>query len=371
MTTPKHTPLATFHADHGAKTVDFAGWEMPLQYPTGLMTEHRHTREAASLFDVSHMGQVRLRGATLEAAGLAFETVTPASVTGLKPRRQRYGVFTNDRGGIVDDFMFANHEQHWYAVLNAARTATDLSLLHAVDGLEVEHVTDRALLAVQGPLAEQELARLVPEVADMVFMDSWILTWEGHEVWISRSGYTGEDGFEVSLPASEGVRFAEALVAGDVVRPAGLGARDSLRLEAGMPLYGNDLTEDVTPVEAGLAWSIQKVRRPGGTRAGGYPGADVIERQLADGAARVRVGLRPEGRAPLRAGPELFADETSTEVLGVVTSGSFGPTVQGPVAMAMLPAGTEPGTVVHAALRGRRVPVTVTELPFVPLHYKR
>ncbi len=371
MTALLETPLHDRHVLVGAKMVPFAGWDMPVQYPTGVMAEHKHTREQASWFDVSHMGQVIVRGASHEAAALALESVTPASVAGLAPWRQRYGLFTDDGGGVLDDFMFANHERHWFLVVNAARADHDLGLLRAVEGLDVEQVTDRALIAVQGPLAEQELTRLIPAAAEMVFMDSRVLDWHGVEVWVSRSGYTGEDGFEVSVPNDEAVRFVEELESGGVVLPAGLGARDSLRLEAGMPLYGHDLSPDITPAQAALGWSIPKVRRPGGSRAGGYPGADVIGAELVDGAPRTRVGLRPEGRAPIREGVELFADDTSDEILAVVTSGGFGPTVGGPIAMAMLPSSAEPGHTVYADLRGKRVPVTVTELPFVTLNYKR
>lgn len=365
------TPLHDFHIARGGSMVEFAGWDMPVHYAAGLLAEHNHTREAASLFDVSHMGQVLLRGDTLEATGAALETLTPASVLGLKPWRQRYGLFTNTHGGILDDFMFANHETHWFLVVNAARTEHDLGLLQQVDGLEVEHVTNRALLAIQGPKAEAELARLVPGVTSMIFMDSKLLDWDGTELWVSRSGYTGEDGFEVSLPAERAVEFAEALLAGDVVRPAGLGARDSLRLEAGMCLYGHDLSPDVTPAQADLGWAVPKVRRPGGSRAGGYPGADIVAEELTDSASRVRVGLRPDGRAPIREGARIFADDTSTEPIAEVTSGSFSPTLRAPVAMAMLPCGYTVGDAVFAELRGKRVRCTVAELPFVQLNYKR
>lgn len=371
MTALFTTPLHNFHLAHNAKMVPFAGWDMPVQYPTGLLAEHKHTRAAASLFDVSHMGQVVVHGETLESAGAALETLTPASVLGLKPWRQRYGLFTNDEGGVLDDFMFANHETHWFLVVNAARTEHDLGLLRAATGLQLTHITDRALLAVQGPAAEAELARLVPGVVDMVFMDSKKLDWNGVEVWVSRSGYTGEDGFEVSLPASEASQFVERLIATDVVRPAGLGARDSLRLEAGMCLYGNDLSPDVTPAQADLGWAVPKVRRPGGSRAGGYPGANVVAAELADGASRVRMGLRPEGRAPIRENTPIFTDEASAEQIGVVTSGSFSPTLGAPVAMAFLPSGYSVGDTVFAELRGKRVPCTVADLPFIQLNYKR
>lgn len=371
MTDLMTTPLHEFHVESGAKMVPFAGWDMPVQYPSGVIAEHKHTREAASVFDVSHMGQIIVRADSLGAAAEALERVTPASAAGLQPWRQRYGLFTNDDGGILDDFMFANHDTHLFVVANAANTDQDLEILRSVDGIDVEHVTDRALLAVQGPKAEEELAKLVPAVADMVFMDSQKLDWDGREVWVSRSGYTGEDGFEVSVPAEHAVEFVTALVDGGVVRPAGLGARDSLRLEAGMPLYGHDLAPDITPAEAGLGFAVPKVRRPGGSREGGYPGAAVVARGFADGPARVRVGLRPEGRAPVREGVVLFADEASTEPIGTITSGGFSPTLGGPIAMAMLPPGYGVGDTVHAELRGKRIPMTVTELPFVAHNYKR
>ena len=371
MTALLTTPLHRFHLEHGAKMVPFAGWEMPVQYPTGVLAEHRHTRASASMFDVSHMGQVIVRGETIQAAAQALETVTPASVAGLRPWRQRYGMFTNSSGGILDDFMVANHEQYWFVVVNAACTEQDLGILRSVAGIEVEHLTDRTLLAVQGPKAEGVVETLIPGAAAMVFMDSTKLTWDGTEVWVSRSGYTGEDGYEISLPADRAEEFATLLTRDGTVKPAGLGARDSLRLEAGMPLYGHDLSETITPAQAALGWAIPKVRRIGGSREGGYPGADVIGPELVDGPPRMRVGLRPAGRAPIREGVELFADDTSTEVLGIVTSGGFGPTVGGPIAMAMLPSAAEPGHTVYAALRGKRIPVNVTDLPFITPHYKR
>lgn len=371
MTDLQKTPLHEFCVARGAKMVPFAGWDMPVQFPAGVMKEHAHTREAASLFDVSHMGQLIVSGESLESAAAALETVTPASVAGLKPWRQRYGIFTTDDGGIIDDFMFANHETHFYVVVNASRIEEDLEVLHQVEGLQVERIEDRALLALQGPHAEQVLEGLTPGAAEMVFMDSKKLAWDGTEVWVARSGYTGEDGFEVSLPADRAVEFAELLLADASVELAGLGARDSLRLEAGMPLYGNDLSEEINPLEAGIGFAIPKVRRPGGSREGGYPGAEALAEIFEAGPRRERVGLRPEGRAPIRDGVTLFADTESDVPIGVVTSGGFGPTIGGPIATAMLPTGTAPGTTVQAELRGKRVPVVVTELPFVPHQYKR
>lgn len=371
MTELLQTPLHSFHLRHGAKMVPFAGWDMPVQYPTGVMAEHKHTRAKSSLFDVSHMGQIIVRGTSLAEAAAALESLTPASVSGLKPWRQRYGLFTAAGGGILDDFMFANHEEYWFLVVNAARTQHDLGLLRQLPEVSVELVTERALIALQGPESEEELAKLVPGVRDLVFMDSKKLSWSDDELWISRSGYTGEDGFEISVPSSLAEQFVQELLADGIVLPAGLGARDSLRMEAGMPLYGHDLTEDITPAAAALAWSIPKARRSGGSRAGGYPGYNVIDDELSNTAPRLRVGLRSEGRAPVREGVELFATETGQSPIAVVTSGGFGPTVGGPIAMAMLPSTTSIGETVFAELRGKRIPLVVTDLPFIQPNYKR
>lgn len=368
---PETTALHGLHVELGARLVQFAGWSMPIQF-AGIIAEHQHTRTAASLFDVGHMGQLLVlpESGDLADAATALETLTPASVTGLAEGRQRYGLFTSPVGGVLDDLMFANHGDRYLLVVNAARTDHDLRHLRTLAGITVEHVTDRALIALQGPRAEAALTTLIPEVTEMRFMDSRILSFEGHEAWISRSGYTGEDGFEISLPNGVAEDFARRLLALEDVAPAGLGARDSLRLEAGMPLYGHELTENITPVEADLGWAIPKVRRHGGSRAGGFPGADVILAQLADGAPRRRVGLKVTGRAPVRDGASVFLDETGTTAVTTITSGGFAPTVGGPVAMAMLP-NVAAGTVVYAEVRGNRVPLTVTELPFVPTSYKR
>ena len=267
--------------------------------------------------------------------------------------------------------MFANHGDHYFLVVNAARSDHDLGLLRTLERVTVEHITDRSLLALQGPRAEEALAGLIPDAAGLKFMDSQILDWDGVTVWVSRSGYTGEDGFEISVPSAEAERLARALLGIGWVLPAGLGARDSLRLEAGMPLYGHDLSPQITPVEADLGWAIPKVRRLGGSREGGFPGAGVILKQLAEGTSRKRVGLRAEGRAPVREGAKLFLSETATEPVAEVTSGGFGPTVGGPIAMAMLPTDIQPGATVHAEVRGRRLPLTVTALPFITPSYKR
>lgn len=372
MMTIKTTPLHPLHVERGAKLVEFAGWEMPVQF-AGVMPEHLHTRSHAGLFDVSHMAQILIhaRSGDVNDAASALETVIPASVVGLKVGRQRYGIFTDDDGGILDDLMFARREDHFYLVVNASRTDHDLALLRAVDGIEVTHVTDRALIALQGPTAETALRNLIPAVTDLVFMDSTILEWNGTKVWVSRSGYTGEDGFEISVPAEISTDFARTLLALDGVEPVGLGARDSLRLEAGMPLYGHELTPEITPAQAAIGWAVPKVRRTGGSRAAGFPGAERILAELDSAPPRQRRGLRPQGRAPIRDGVRLFRDERAAEPIGEVTSGGYGPSVGAPIAMAMLPTEVAVGDTVFADLRGKRIPVAVHDLPFVTPSYKR
>ncbi|MFT8718579.1 glycine cleavage system aminomethyltransferase GcvT [Acetobacter sp.] len=371
-----HTPLFSLHEELGAKMVPFAGYAMPLQYATGIMAEHQHTRASAGLFDVSHMGQVALRPLEGDMArvALALERIVPVDVLGLKPGRQRYGFLTNDQGGILDDLMLVNMGTWFLVVVNAACKAQDIALMQRELSSDcvVEVLEDRALLALQGPQAETALARLVPDVGAMKFMDARESRLDGAAVIITRSGYTGEDGFEISVPTADAERVAKALLAQPEVKPIGLGARDSLRLEGGLCLYGSDLDQTTTPVEGALEWAIQKARRNGGARAGGFPGADLILAQLENGAGRRRVGLLAEGRAPVRHGAELFSAAEGGEKIGVVTSGAFGPTLQAPVAMGYLETGfSAPGTKVFAELRGRRIPVTVSTMPFVPAGFKR
>lgn len=372
----KKTPLTALNIELGGKMVDFAGYEMPVQFPEGVMKEHLHTRAKAGLFDVSHMGQVILRpkSGKYEDAALALERLVPVDVLGLKPGRQRYALFTNATGGILDDLMFANRGDHLFVVVNASCKAQDVAHMraHLSDACEVIELNDRALVALQGPAAEAALSALAPEVAGMSFMDVREVSILGVSCIVSRSGYSGEDGYEVSVPEAKAVDFVRALLTNPDVHPIGLGARDSLRLEAGLCLYGNDIDTTSTPVAAALEWAIQKVRRSGGARAGGFPGADVILAELEGGAARRRVGIAPEGRAPVRAGTELFADETSANPVGRVTSGAFGPTVEAPVSMGYVPADlSKPGTRLFAELRGKRVGVSVASLPFITPRYKK
>jgi aminomethyltransferase len=372
---PAHLPLHAWHVAHGARIESFAGWAMPIHYPPGILAEHRHTRAAAGLFDVSHMGQILLRSRTGDhlAAARELEKLVPVDVLGLKPGRQRYAVLTNESGGVRDDLMVANLGDLWYLVVNAAATAADLTHLreHLHRTCTLELASDRALLAVQGPDACAALAALVPSVATMRFMDAGVYSIDGARCFISRSGYTGEDGFELSVPAAAAEDIAERLLRHPSVRLIGLGARDSLRLEAGLCLCGHDLGEDMTPIEAGLDWAIQPVRRAGGPRPGGFPGADVILAQLERGVARRRVGLRAEGR-PVREGAALFADPTSDAAIGRVTSGTYGPSAEGPVAMGYVPISLTPiGTRLFADVRGQRIPLAVSGMPFVPHRYHR
>lgn len=370
----KRTGLYDLHVDLGAKMVPFAGYEMPVQYPMGVMREHLHCRAAAGLFDVGHMGQVILRPKTsMDALIAAFEAMMPVAVAGLPEGRQRYGMFTNDAGGIMDDLMFANRGDHLFVVVNAGCKVGDIAHMrrHLAEVADVEEITDRALLALQGPGAEDALSGMIHAVMGMRFMDVVTSHSVFGELWISRSGYTGEDGFEISVPNGGALGLARALLAHPSVEPIGLGARDSLRLEAGLCLYGHDMDEGVTPVEASLSWAIQKARREG-PRKGGFPGADVILSQLSQGPARIRVGLRPEGRAPMREGVEVFDAAQGGAAVGHVTSGGFGPSVEAPIAMGYVPAAlATTGTALWGEVRGKRLPVTVTDLPFRPSTYKR
>ncbi|MGB3408428.1 MAG: glycine cleavage system aminomethyltransferase GcvT [Jannaschia sp.] len=369
METLAALPLAALHAELGGKMVPFAGYAMPVQFPAGVMAEHLHTREKAGLFDVSHMGQVIIRG---DGAAQALERLVPVNVTGLAEGRQRYGLLTLANGGVADDLMFANRGDHLFVVVNGACKHADMEILTAeLPELSVDLLADRALLALQGPSAETVLEGIVPGVAAMRFMDVATFGWNGAELWISRSGYTGEDGYEISVPVDVAEAFARALLAHGDVMPIGLGARDSLRLEAGMPLYGQDLTPEISPVEADLAWAIQKVRRTGGDRAGGFPGADRILAEILNGVSRRRVGLLPEGRAPMRAGVMLYDSETAVAPVGTVTSGGFGPSIGAPVAMGYVPSDCTPGTTLYGDVRGKRLPVRVAQLPFHAPRYNR
>jgi len=369
----KHTPLYDLHVANGARMGSFASYEMPIQYPAGLMKEHLHTRAHVSLFDVSHMGQIALRprrGSLADIAS-ALERLVPVDVLGLKAGRQRYAFFTNANGGVIDDLMIAHVADHFILVVNASRKAVDAAHLRAAMSpiCTVEVLEDRALLALQGPEAEAVLASLAPDSAAMDFMDIRALVVAGCACLVSRSGYTGEDGFEISVAASDAKKLACALLENASVAFAGLGARDTLRTEAGLCLYGSDLDESTTPIEAALEWAIPKTRRRGGSRAGGFPGADVLLKQLDDGPSRRRVGLRAQSRMLVRRDALLFAGHSVAEPIGTVTSGGFGPSIGSPVAMGYVRRAS--GTKLFAEVRGSRVLVEVTDLPFVPHRYKR
>jgi len=372
----KRTPLHELHVAMGARMGPFAGYDMPIQYPLGVMKEHLHTRAAAGLFDVSHMGQILLRprDGSLADVALALERLVPADVLGLAPWRQRYAFFTNANGGIIDDLMIAHCGDHFVLIVNADRKLADEAYLRAAMShvCSIELLEHRALLALQGPAAESVLARFTPDSAAMRFMDVSNLAIAGSYGVVARSGYTGEDGFEISVAADDAEKLARAFLEDNSVTLAGLGARDSLRTEAGLCLYGSDLDETTTPIEAALEWAIPKVRRRAGARAGGFPGAPVVLRQLDAPPPRRRVGLRPQDRTPVRRGALLFAEQTAAAHVGVVTSGGFGPSLGGPVAMGYLPpALAAPDASLFAAVRHHRVPLEVIELPFVPHRYKR
>ena len=366
-----HTPLHALHLELGARMVPFAGYAMPVQYPAGLMAEHRHTRSAAGLFDVSHMGQLRLVGPD---AAAAFESLMPVDVIGLGVGKQRYGLLLSDTGTILDDLMFVNRGDDLFVIVNGACKAADIAHIQARIGTRctVQPLPEQALLALQGPQAVAALSRLVPGVERLVFMTGARFTWQGTELFLTRSGYTGEDGFEISVPATAASALARALLAQPKVKPIGLGARNSLRLEAGLCLYGNDIDTTTTPVEAALGWAMQKVRRTGGTRAGGFPGAERVLGQL-NGAApltRKRVGLIAQERVPVREHTEL--QDLAGRRVGEVTSGLLGPTCDQPVAMGYVETAlAASGTRLQALVRGKPVPMVVADLPFVPTRYYR
>ena len=370
----KRTPLYELHSELGAKLTEFAGYEMPVQYSLGILGEHQHTRTKAGLFDVSHMGQIILRGSSYQETALAFERAIPMDVLGLKVGRQRYGFLTTDGGGILDDLMFSNRKDHIFVVLNAACKDSDIVHLKTLlePEISIEVIENRALIALQGPASETVLSEFNSQISAMKFMDVETLSIAGAECWISRSGYTGEDGFEISIPSSAAEAITRSILSKQEVEFVGLGARDSLRLEAGLCLYGHDIDEETTPVEASLTWAIQKARRTNGERAKGFLGDEIITQQLDMGTYRKRVGFLPQTRAPMREGVEIYETESSKEVIGKITSGGYGPTVGHPVAMGYINSEyVDSNDNLFGELRGKRVPVKIAKLPFVPLNFKR
>jgi aminomethyltransferase len=372
--TLQKTPLYELHQEFGAKLTEFAGYQMPVQYGLGILGEHQHTRTKAGLFDVSHMGQVILSGRSYREIALAFEKLLPMDVLGLEAGRQRYGFLTTDSGGILDDLMFSNRGDHIFVVLNAACKGSDI--MHLKSQLEpditVQEIEDRALIALQGPASEAVLGELNPQIKKMKFMDVETLPIGGADCWVSRSGYTGEDGFEISIPAEAAESVTREILSNKIVEFIGLGARDSLRLESGLCLYGHDIDEATTPVEASLTWAIQKARQANGSRNGGFIGSEIILNQLDNGTDKKRVGFLPQTRAPMREGVEIFATETSKEVIGKITSGGYGPTVGHPIAMGYIDSKyMRSNDDLYGELRGKRLPIKVSKMPFVPLNFKR
>lgn len=367
------TPLASLHREAGARMVPFAGYSMPVQYPTGILAEHAWTRAHAGLFDVSHMGQARLVGPDFDASAGALETLAPADIAGLAPGRQRYSQLLNDEGGIVDDLMVVRPaapeaDGEILLVVNAGTKEHDYRMIAAAmpDGVRLERLDDRALLALQGPEAESVLEALAPGVAAMPFMTARTVAVAGIPAHVSRSGYTGEDGYEISVPAERAAELWSRLTQDPRVKPIGLGARDSLRLEAGLPLYGHDINQETSPVEAGLAWSIGRRRR----EEGGFPGQIRIAQEIAEGPLRRRVGILIEGRQPAREHTDIV--DGAGELVGKVTSGGFGPSVGAPIAMGYVVSEfARPGTALGLVVRGRTIPGRVVPLPFTPHRYKR
>src|SRR5689334_19045535 len=368
-----HTPLHALHVARGGRMVPFAGYEMPVQYADGILAEHNHVRSEAGLFDVSHMGQAFLVGADHETVARALETLVPGDILGLAPGRQRYTQLTDENGGILDDLMVTRsadpaEDGVLFLVVNAATKEADYAHISArlPAGVRLLRADHRALIAVQGPAAKLAVARHCPEAVPMPFMSAITTRFDGIDCHISRSGYTGEDGYEISCRATRVRAIVERLISEPNVKLIGLGARDSLRLEAGLCLYGHDIDTTTSPVEAALTWSIQKRRRA----EGGFPGAERIQREIAESPARVRVGIKPESRAPAREGTEIRS--IAGEPIGRVTSGGFGPTVNGPIAMGYVENGfAEPGTGVQLIVRGKELAASIVALPFVPHRYVR
>ncbi|MFK0572946.1 glycine cleavage system aminomethyltransferase GcvT [Endozoicomonas sp.] len=366
----KKTPLYDLHRTQGARMVPFAGYEMPVQYPLGVKNEHLHTRNKAGLFDVSHMGQLKLSG---NHADRFLETLVPVDIIDLPVGKQRYALFTHETGGILDDLMVTRYDDCLYLVVNAACKEQDICHIQSClpDDIELEILSDRALIALQGPMAAEVMARIIPDVADMVFMDSRQLHIDSVPCFVSRSGYTGEDGFEISIPEKEADRITRLLFDQPEVELVGLGARDSLRLESGLCLYGHDIDVNTTPVEASLIWAISKNRRSNGERTGGFPGSEKILKQIdTKQVSTKRIGLIGSSRAPVREGAELVNEQD--QVIGRVTSGTYGPSIEAPVAMALVKADYATlGTEVYALVRSKKLPMTVSKMPFIEQRYFR
>jgi len=371
----KRTPLYYLHKELKAKIIPFAGYEMPVNYPLGILQEHIHCRKAVGLFDVSHMGQILISSKSISMTSLALELekLIPVDLVDLKQDRQRYGFLTNNSGGIIDDLMISNRGDHFFVVVNAARQDIDVQYLkkNLQSDINVFVEKGRSLIAVQGPYAEEALSSTISGIQQMKFLDVKNFLFKDIEVWISRSGYTGQDGFEVSIPNDIAEDFCRTLLEIEKVEAIGLGARDTLRLECGLCLYGQDLDEGISPIEAGLTWAIQKVRRNQGIRAGGFPGASKILTQIDESPGRRRVALLPVGRAPIRFGTKLFSDKNGTAEIGLVTSGGYSPTIEKPISMGYVNQ-SDPlkGQLVYGEVRNKLLPLEITNLPFVKTSFK-
>jgi aminomethyltransferase len=369
------TALYSLHKEMGAKTIPFAGYEMPVNYRSGILNEHIHCRESVGLFDVSHMGQIKVasKALSLKSLALELEKIIPVDLVDLPRDRQRYGFLTNDQGGLIDDLMISNRGNHFFIVVNASRKDVDLSYLkdNLSPNIDVIVETERSLLAVQGPKTETILNSLIKGIEDMKFLDVRNFSFKNEQIWISRSGYTGQDGFEVSVPDNISEDFCRSLLDIKDVQLIGLGARDTLRLECGLCLYGQDLNESISPIEAGLKWAIQKVRRTGGSRSGGFPGAKKILMQIDDMPERKRIALLPLGRAPIRTGTKLYSDELGKEEIGVVTSGGYSPSIEKPISMGYLKSThVAKDKLIFGEVRNKLLPLKITDLPFVKTSFK-
>lgn len=370
------TSLYSLHRELNAKTIPFAGYEMPVNYPLGILNEHVHCRKSAGLFDVSHMGQIKISSKSISMHELAgeLEKLIPIDLISLSKDRQRYGFITNEKGGVIDDLMISNRGDHFFVVVNASRKEVDTNYFREklISEVDILVETQRSLVALQGPLAERALSSIIQGIESMNFMDVRNILFNNEEIYISRSGYTGQDGFEISLPDYVAEIFCRSLLNIKEVEAIGLGARDTLRLECGLCLYGQDLDEEITPVEAGLSWAIQKVRRTNGERAGGFPGAEIILDQIDKHPNRKRIGLLPVGKAPIRHGTKLFKDETGSQEIGIVTSGGYSPTTEKPISMGYLEGSSiEEDKLVYGEVRDKLLPLKIIKLPFVNTSFKK
>ena len=370
------TALYNLHRSLGAKSIPFAGYEMPVNYPLGIMKEHLYCRKSAGLFDVSHMGQLVISSNTksMEFIATELEKLIPIDLLGLSVDRQRYGFLPNEKGGIIDDLMISNRGDHYFAVINASRKEIDFKYLkeNVSRDIDVDLITTRALIAIQGPQSEKILSSQIGDLSSLKYLDVKNFLYEAETLWVSRSGYTGQDGFEISVPNSLSEVFCKNILEKDGIEPIGLGARDTLRLECGLCLYGQDLNETITPIEAGLKWAIQKVRRIGGEREGGFVGQEKILKQIEEHPNLKREAFFPDGRAPLRSGTKLFSDDSGKDEIGVITSGGYSPSLERPISMGYLDHNKfKVGNSIFGELRTKFIPIKLTQLPFVATSFKR